>query len=136
MLCPVCSKPLIVVERHKIELDYCPHKHGIWFDTDELELLPLALQKDFKVPTDLYNKPSIHSSELKRDCPRCKTKMDKIYINDSTDSSNQTIIDRCPNKHGFWFDRGELSTLVNNINRESPGESKEILKFLGEVFHL
>ena len=39
MKCPVCEKTLIVVERDKIELDWCHACGGFWFDADEWRLL-------------------------------------------------------------------------------------------------
>ena len=36
MNCPVDKSPMLVVEHKKIELDYCPSCHGVWFDGGEL----------------------------------------------------------------------------------------------------
>lgn len=38
--CPHCAAPdanLVVVERHGIEIDYCPRCRGIWLERGELE---------------------------------------------------------------------------------------------------
>ena len=34
MNCPICDVELVVVERDKIELDWCPKCSGFWFDAD------------------------------------------------------------------------------------------------------
>jgi len=39
MICPVCKSDMIDVEYNRIELDYCTACRGVWFDTEELELL-------------------------------------------------------------------------------------------------
>jgi Zn-finger nucleic acid-binding protein len=46
MICPACKKDMIVVEYSNVELDYCLNCHGIWFDSDELELLLKCLKLD------------------------------------------------------------------------------------------
>lgn len=38
--CPHCAAPdanLVIVERHGIEIDYCPRCRGIWLERGELE---------------------------------------------------------------------------------------------------
>ena len=37
MLCPVCSVPLALSDRHGIEIDYCPQCRGVWLDRGELD---------------------------------------------------------------------------------------------------
>lgn len=128
MDCPICSEPMMVVERHKIELDLCFFGHGLWFDLSELEMLPAALGLPIELPKELLykEKESNSSPEALRKCPRCKSVMDKISLADDL------IIDRCPQLHGFWFDKGELGQLVSqHIKSESH---HQLLGFLGEVF--
>lgn len=123
MKCPVCEKTLIVVERDKIELDWCHACGGFWFDADEWRLLG--------VEDDRFNPfayPSIRvKGEKARKCPICGKVMEKIKIGD-------TILDRCPSLHGVWFDKGELSSLINYSN--SDEKSVETVNFLGEVFNI
>ena len=58
MDCPICKVPLIVVERHKIEIDYCISCKGFWFDTGEIELLSELLNtstlKDMEIRISNY----------------------------------------------------------------------------------
>ncbi|NIV72594.1 MAG: hypothetical protein GWN16_11560, partial [Calditrichae bacterium] len=37
MLCPVCKKPMMILEYNEVELDYCPICGGVWLDQGELE---------------------------------------------------------------------------------------------------
>lgn len=116
MNCPVCRKPLIVVERHKIELDWCPACHGLWFDEEEFRLLAEALGNtdtteaaipvpDFSVVPALN--PSDHGGEAEYKCPRCRKTMDKIELGGSGGSEPPVLVDRCPKNHGLWLDQGE-----------------------------
>ena len=37
MTCPNCSAPLVIVDRHDVEIDYCPDCRGVWLDRGELD---------------------------------------------------------------------------------------------------
>jgi hypothetical protein len=39
MNCPVCSAPLVAVDRQGIEIDHCPRCRGVWLDRGELDKL-------------------------------------------------------------------------------------------------
>ena len=123
MNCPVCKKPLIVVERNNVEVDYCLSCKGFWLDKNELEVLNiiLGIKSNFVAP---FKHPAIQSNEKKLICPYCNAKMKKIRMNGA-------IIDVCPNFHGMWFDKGELPKILNNANSE---QSEKIITFLGETF--
>ncbi|HSG30606.1 MAG TPA: zf-TFIIB domain-containing protein [Thermodesulfobacteriota bacterium] len=126
MKCPVCKVQLIVVERHKIELDYCISCKGFWFDRGELNLLSETLGLD--LIKELQTTQLNEYSEKPRDCPLCDNRMDKIKLGQNTN----VVIDKCPQGQGMWFDGGELSRIVNQ-NREISGlGNKEMINFLGE----
>lgn len=36
LLCPVCRVNLVMSERERVEIDYCPECRGIWLDRGEL----------------------------------------------------------------------------------------------------
>ncbi len=48
MICPACKNDMIVVEYQRIELDFCPHCRGVWFDCGELELMLKSAHIDEK----------------------------------------------------------------------------------------
>lgn len=41
MKCPNCNETLLIAERHKVEIDYCPSCRGVWLDRGELDKLLL-----------------------------------------------------------------------------------------------
>lgn len=122
MLCPKCGKPLIVVERNKIELDWCPQCGGFWFDADEWKLLGVNDDK-----YDPFQSENVNSKEKGRRCPVCTKIMHKTEI-------NGILLDKCPCFHGIWFDKGELSDFVNSVNSDS--KNVKTVNFLGEVLIL
>jgi Zn-finger nucleic acid-binding protein len=135
--CPACTKQMIVVEYHNIELDYCSSCHGTWFDRGEMELLLRSMELD-ETPNLLErisSQEEVSTSEEKRRCPICRRSMKKQAIG----SNPQITIDYCAKNHGIWFDAGELRHLTNNLR---PGEiseyssEQELLIFLGEVFEV
>lgn len=123
MDCPVCKKPLIVVERNKIELDWCPFCKGFWFDADEWQLLGV---KDEKY-SPFFQEAVRIVGEKGRKCPICGKVMEKIKVGD-------TVLDRCPSLHGVWFDKGELGGFISFSNSEIY--STKTINFLGEVFNI
>jgi hypothetical protein len=37
MRCPSCNEPLVISEKHRVEIDYCPRCRGVWLDRGELD---------------------------------------------------------------------------------------------------
>ncbi len=135
MICPVCKKDMIDIEYHQIELDYCTRCHGVWFDTEELELLleRTGLQ-DHDLPIgDLLNLPETKTSEKGRKCPICNVKMKKTTLGEEP----EVLIDTCFQGDGLWFDGGEVNHLIHQIatkKQAKAGSQQQVLDFLGEVF--
>lgn len=129
MDCPVCKIPLMVVERSKIELDYCHKCGGFWFDEGEIELLYDVLGIRFDIP-DIHSADKLNTVNKIKNCPKCGIKMQKSILGGD-------IVDICPHKHGVWFDKGEISRIVNYFSNQNitSGEAKTVA-FLGEVFNL
>ena len=77
MICPVCKKPMIVVEHQKIELDYCPSCEGVWFDSGELELLlqKAELEDTGLVMSNILDSPEHKVEHQERKCPICGRRM-------------------------------------------------------------
>lgn len=127
MDCPVCCKPLIVVEREKIELDYCIICKGFWFDEGEMQLLAKTL--NCTLDTDNLQKYSKGIAiEKQYKCPRCDTTMEKVFI-------GYTPVDRCPKGHGMWFDKGELEKVFSQYAEYNDTDKSPVIKFLGMVFN-
>lgn len=128
MLCPNCKKEMIVVERNDVELDYCMFCEGFWFDWGEWNILSKKLiSEDFlNKASDIYDFPVAVTSEKPKRCPVCSKKMEKFMLYD-------VLLDRCPDKHGVWFDKNEYSTCINMMNSKST--KNEQIEFLGEIFN-
>ena len=126
MLCPKCKKEMIVVERNQVELDWCMECGGFWFDRGEWNILCKKLISENLLDNDssIFELPTALTSEKPRKCPVCGAKMEKFMF-------GETLLDRCPNRHGIWFDKGEFSACVNSVS----SKGKEQIKFLGEVFN-
>ncbi len=125
MLCPNCQKELIIVEREKIELDYCIFCKGFWFDNSEWAILAKKLSYDKKDTLgNLYSIPKVIINEKPRKCPICNKTMDKFLYFD-------TVLDRCPGKCGVWFDAKEISEVINS-NKDKKSAP---VRFLGEMFY-
>lgn len=47
-LCPQCSEPMLTITHPHIgvELDLCPHKHGVWFDAGEFQRMLSAMEAE------------------------------------------------------------------------------------------
>jgi Zn-finger nucleic acid-binding protein len=135
MICPVCSKDMIVVEYSNIELDYCLNCHGVWFDSDELELLLKCMDLDTPdlMLDHILDSAEAETTEKERKCPICRRKMKKTTIGDRP----QILIDICRLKDGLWFDGGEVSQLVKELAKKKPAGKEaqhKVISFLGEVF--
>lgn len=130
MKCPVCREHMIVVEHARIELDYCVHCKGIWFDASELDLLfrsfDLAEGHDIDALMKLPKRPP---AEAARKCPLCRKKMHKSLIG----RAPEVMIDSCVKGHGLWFDGGELDQVIQQL-LDDPGVSGRVVAFLGQTF--
>jgi Zn-finger nucleic acid-binding protein len=135
MICPVCNYDMLVVEYQNIELDYCNSCKGVWFDSGELELLlkSQGLEEPKAFFDGILNSEEAVSSEKKRNCPICGHKMKKTAIG----GQPEILIDICRDKHGLWFDGGEVAQLIGRLAGEhlQKHDSKEqVISFLEEVF--
>ena len=135
MICPVCKYDMIVVEYHSIELDYCNNCRGVWFDSGELELLlkSQGLKEPKEFFDSIFNSQEAASPEKKRNCPVCGHKMKKTGIG----GQPEILIDACRDKHGLWFDGGEVTQLIGRLAGGRPREHDSkghVINFLEEVF--
>ena len=125
MNCPKCKKPLLIVERNNIEVDYCPICNGFWLDKGELDLLVEIFDIDTKM-MDPFGRPFIKTKEDIYKCPKCSNNMGKVKMND-------VILDICPEAEGIWFDANELSKIL--LNQGKTLNEDKLISFLGENFY-
>lgn len=137
MRCPVDKEAMVVVEHNRIEVDYCVHCEGVWFDSGELELLleTMGVKNSHSMLGDLAHAPVASCAERKRKCPICGRKMRKAYLG----TRPKVLIDVCPRGDGLWFDRGEVDGLIAQIKGEATvqedlGAHGHVIGFLGRVF--
>jgi Zn-finger nucleic acid-binding protein len=135
MRCPVCRHHMIVVEYHNVELDYCNNCRGVWFDSGELELLlkSYGLEEPKAFFENIFSSQETPCAEKKRKCPICGRRMKKTAIGEQP----AVLIDACREKHGLWFDGGEVVQLIERLAGEQPskrGSGEHVMSFLGEVF--
>jgi Zn-finger nucleic acid-binding protein len=124
--CPACDRPLVVIEREGIEVDWCTA-----FDSGELELLAELAQRDFTLAFVDEGAPGGTRAEERRRCPRCRQRMDLRNLA----LQPPVPIDLCPAGHGIWFDRGELGTLLRALPENEPNTAAQAaVSFLGEMF--
>jgi hypothetical protein len=126
---------MIVVEYHNIELDYCDSCNGVWFDSGELELLlkSQGLEEPKAFFADILTSQEAASAEEKRKCPICGRKMRKTAIG----GQPEILIDICRDKHGLWFDGGEVAQLIRRLTGEhlpKHDSRGQVISFLEEVF--
>lgn len=124
MICPVCNESMIVLELNKVEIDFCTNCSGIWLDRGELELLYSFDESENELQKLFSETSTINEKSYK--CPLCRKRMKKIQFNNS-----ELVIDKCPDNHGLWFDKGELEKLLTLKKNSS---SEKILTLLKEMF--
>lgn len=125
MDCPVCKKPMLILELDQVEIDHCTSCNGIWLDDGELELLLEDAEEKKRVLSSFHVDDSV--KEKPRRCPRCSKKMNKVHVGDH----KEVLVDSCRKQHGIWFDSGELHDVIKlaTIDRDN-----KILKLLNEMF--
>ncbi|MEN6386218.1 MAG: zf-TFIIB domain-containing protein [Phycisphaerales bacterium] len=123
MNCPACQNPMIVLELDMVEIDHCSQCGGIWLDSGELE----QLFEDSKQAEALINsfKTRQGVAENIHQCPICLKQMEKAA------ASSEIIIDRCSKRHGLWFDKNELQTI---LEKSFFGRENKIMRLLSEMF--
>ncbi len=122
MNCPACKNPMIILELNQVEIDYCTACKGIWLDRGELDLIFSTSEK--KEIAKLFSVKN-NLDEIKRRCPNCKKKMDKVEF-----ENTGIIIDRCSDDHGVWFDSGELKSILKTAEEQNS----KIINMLKEMF--
>ncbi len=126
MDCPVCKNAMITLELSEVEIDHCTGCDGIWLDAGELELLLENSGKAEKLIRSFKVQP--HTTEIKRKCPICLKKMQKIIVGTS---QPPFLIDKCPKGDGLWFDKGELQNILDKTQLD---DENKIRKLLADMF--
>ncbi len=116
---------MLVIEYDAIEVDHCLTCLGTWLDHGELDLIAERAKGDASAILAALSKAQVRRSD-RRKCPRCRRHMKSVTLS----SPAGLEIDVCPDSHGYWFDHGELVTLV----RSQGGGSNAVADYFAQVF--
>lgn len=128
--CPVCRVPMVAFEYEGVEVDHCLQCRGTWLDAGELEQIAHLAGVSGQGSVAYQLEASTSRRKLDRKCPRCGKRLELLEIGIDED---RIMIDRCPRNEGFWFDRGELRSLLRASTSNPADEA--VRKFLGDLFH-
>jgi uncharacterized protein len=123
MDCPRCLDPMIVLELKSVEVDYCPECGGVWLDEGELEVLLGNAKEKESVLQSLRTMEGRQEEQGK--CPVCAKKMEKVQCGSE---GKTVVVDRCPQLHGLWFDKGELDDVLRMGALDKKGLTVNLLK--------
>ncbi|MFH1738852.1 MAG: zf-TFIIB domain-containing protein [bacterium] len=125
-MCPTCHEPLVAFELDGVEVDRCVACGGTWLDAGELELIA---ERAGAEPGGLSE--ALESANPKgraeRRCPRCRRKLQTILV----DEQERIELERCSRGHGFWFDRGEMRTMITSFGE---GEEGAVARFFSDFY--
>ena len=124
MKCPSCMIEIMEIDLTGIKIKYCIKCEGIWLSENKLIYL-LQNKKKFKKTINSLNKTSIDNRNYS--CPECEEKMENLVSNQKNKSSDsKLIIDACPQKHGYWFEKGNLLKFIkrNNLDKNNQTINK------------
>lgn len=117
---------VFIYELNGIEIDSCPACGGSWLDTGELELIYEMEGMEVDESVRALATQQSEGLSTKRRCLRCNAKLEILKAGSPT-----VEIDRCPIGHGYWFDQGELLTLMKTSSTLGTGL---VSQFFRELF--
>ena len=125
-MCPVCKEPMVAFELEGIEIDHCVGCGGTWLDAGELE----SISEAAGIATGELERSLELSGKGKRTrlrCPRCPSKLRSISIG----RERPILLDRCPNGHGLWFDRGEMASAIGSF---AGDQRRAVAAFFADLY--
>lgn len=113
MNCPKCKVDFSVLSCANLKIKCCKTCKAVWLTFSELKQLGEML--DLKM--QLINPAEMEALKVKeevRSCPVCGKPMEKVYF-------NGTVVDKCRDCDGIFFDNGELSKYFNLFMKKPVG---------------
>lgn len=126
--CPSCVRPLLSLDEGGIEVPVCEGCGGVWLDRDRSERI---LEGDLTADEKRVAKTASRHSrtrrskstyrslperpENERHCPECHVLMRPYLV-----EALEIVVDGC-NRHGSWFDAGELGIVIRFFELRSRG---------------
>lgn len=136
MKCPINHGQLQQALFHNVEVDYCPHCLGIWFDADELEWAKDDADKQINwLDVDMWRDGvRFGIVALDKQCPRCRISMVEVNYDKSS-----VKIELCKHCKGIWLDRAEFKQIMEYLKKKADYEvlhhyAKNLVLKLWEVF--
>lgn len=131
MNCPSCKHQLTSYSYKNVQLDKCPHCHGMWFDKDELRKAKDRTDNDLRwMDFQLFDeKPNKYSAktESKKICPKCQ-----LPLHSQEYMHSKIRIDRCSQCDGVWLDDEEFNKIIDYLEKkiitETASEYQEDVK--------
>jgi Zn-finger nucleic acid-binding protein len=117
---------MVAFELEGIEIDHCVACGGTWLDAGELE----SISEAAGVPTGELERAleiSGRGSRTRLRCPRCPSKLHEIIIG----QEQRVLLDRCPNGHGLWFDRGEMAGAIRSF---AGKQRRAVAEFFADLY--
>lgn len=134
MRCPKDNTKLKEFFFNGVNLDKCPKCSGMWFDPGELSKIMDERDGDLSwVHFELWaENKGFSNRKSERLCPR-----DEVYL--VTARYLGVEIDICPKCHGIWLDKGEMTKIIDHLERSIdeksvPSYIREIVKESGRAF--
>lgn len=125
-MCPKCKQPMILLELDAIEIDHCPECLGTWLDAGEIESICDRAGGDLDALTRAIRQAR-RGDKANIRCPRCNRRLRAMHF----DEPAALELDACPRKHGFWFDRGEMRSL---IEAREGGRTGAVALFFADLY--
>jgi len=101
--CPACNDALAA----DAPIAWCKACNGVWVSEAELEERVRIVRGKSELDLTLVFIPDHSSShsQTRRPCPLCRQPLGHTFLGDAH-------VDRCDQKHGIWFDAGELEWVL------------------------
>ncbi len=102
--CPECKRNFIIIKLLDQEIECCLYCKSYWFDEGELAAIT-------NFTTDIPSQ-NLRHRESKFNCSICQTTMNEYMFL----QPHNVLVDRCPNGHGVYLEKGELQRVFEIIS--------------------
>lgn len=129
--CPACGHNLDLYRIDSAEFEGCPNCKGLWLNQTALKRLREKAGTDSLhwLDREIEAIGTAAGVPGTRTCVECKdVKMTSILF-----GASSVLIDRCPNCHGVWLDRGEFDSIVKYLNEAGHSEAGHSLSALASA---
>jgi len=99
LTCPGCGKPMSANPFQGMEVDFCAHCGGFWFDRGELSQAVSGATPDQLAEQVEFNS----TTPSRRYCPQCRVLLSEVNL-----SELDIRVDKCLACDGLYLDRGEF----------------------------